>query len=673
MVTSTTSATTSSNIDVAGIVSQLMTVEQRPLTLLAQKEASYNAKLTAYGSIKGAVSSFSDAMSGLSDISKLQALTATSSDTSAATVTASSTAVAGSYSLNVTTLAQAQKLAAAGQTSQTSAIGTGTLTFDFGTITGGTLNASGKYDAPGGGLATSFDLNGNGTKTVTIGASNNTLQGIRDAINSAKIGVTATIVNDGSASPYRLVLSSDSMGKNNSIRISVAGDPALSNLLAHDPTTTTQNLAETATATNAVFKLNGIDVTKNSNTVTDAIQGVTLNLLKAPTATPVNVTVVQDTSAVNTAAANFVKAYNDLNTALRSNSSYDAATKKGGILQGDSVVLTLEAQVRAILNTAVSNTSGSLTTLSQIGVAFQQDGTLKLDTAKLNTAISNNFNDIKSLFAAVGSTTDSMVAYSSATTNTKSGSYAVNITQMATQGGVTGNVNLIPGTTIAAGTAVNVTLDGTTALVPLTAGVGYTPAALAAMIQSAINGVSAFSALGSSVTATTDGVTGFMTLTSNRYGGGSNISMADGAGTPVANFGMGVAGTAGVDVTGTIGGGAALGIGQFLTSTAGNATDLKIQISGGTTGARGTINYSQGYAYLLNQFATSMLASDGPLDNKTKGISTSITSIGKQRDALNLRLASIQKNYIKQFSALDAMLGSMNSTSSFLTQQLSKL
>lgn len=677
MATSATSVT-SGGIDVAGIVSQLMTVEQRPLTLLAKKEASYQAKLTAYGSIKGALDSFNSTMSGLSNLSKFQALTATSSDTSVATVTASSTAVAGTYSLNVTTLAQSQKLAAAGRTSQTAAIGTGaatTLTFDFGTIAG-TLNpATGHYPvAP----ATTFTSNGSGLKTVTIDATNNSLQGIRDAINNAKIGVTATIVNDGSASPYRLVLSSDSMGSSNSIKITTnvltGGDATVDALLANDPTGT-QNLAETATATNANFTLNGIAVTKTSNTITDAIQGVTLNLLKAPTTTAANITVSSDTSTVKASVDSFVKAFNDLNKALRSNSSYDAATKKGGILQGDSTVRTLQTQVRAVLGTAVSNTSGSLTTLSQIGVSFQLDGTLALDSTKLSTAISNNFSDIVSLFAAVGHSTDSMVAYSSATTNTLSGSYPVNITQLASQGSNVGTT-ILGAITINSGDKIDVTLDGTTATVPLTAGVGYTPAALAAMVQSAINGIPAFSALGSSVVATIDG-TGHMSITSNRYGSASNISMIDNVGAFVANTGMG-AGTPGVDVAGTIDGVAGTGSGQFLTSTAGTtvngtSTDLKIQISGGATGARGTVSYSQGYAYLLNQLATTELATDGPLDSRTKGINSSITDIGKQRDALNLRLAAIQKNYTKQFSALDAMLGSMNSTSSYLTQALAKL
>lgn len=782
----TTSATTGTNIDVAGIVSQLMTIEQRPLAALDQKEASYQAKLSALGTIKGALASFQTAVAGLTDAGKFQALKTTSSDSSIATASAAATAMAGTYSLDVTKLAQAQKLATAGQASQTAAIGTGastTLTFDFGTITGMLNTATGKYsggptstissgaftvptsasgtgtyalsidginlqapvtvDAGGtvvtaatldASLATflaantgysktgsfasnnlvltkadgtpinivttltgdtaagtfagagfvgttasspaSFLSNGNGTKTVTIDATNNSLQGIRDAINNAKVGVTATIINDGSATPYRLVLSSDSIGKSNSIKISVAGDAALSTLLTQDPGSTplNQNLAETVTAQNAEFKVNGIAVSKASNTITDAIQDVTLNLLNAPTTTPISVTVARDTTTASASVASFVKAYNDLNTALKNASAYDPTTKQGAILQGDATVLGIQSQVRAALGIPVSNPGGSITTLSQIGVAFQKDGSLALDTTKLNTAISNNFSDVAALFATVSKASDSLVAYSSATASTKPGNYAVDITTLATQGNSTGNVNLNAGsTTIAASTTMGVTLDGTTASVALAAGT-YTATQLAAMIQSAINGTSVFSSAGSAVTATING-SGFMSITSNRYGSASNISLASGAGTPVANF-MGAAPpapTAGVDVAGTINGAAATGSGQFLTSIAGNATGLKIQVNGGTTGARGAVTYSQGYAYALNQLSTSLLADNGPLDGKTKGINSSITDIGKQRDELNTRLAATQAQLTKQYSALDVMLSSMNQTSTYLTQQLANL
>lgn len=667
MATAAGSAT-SSGIDVNSIVSQLMTIEQRPLLALAKKEASYQAQLSAYGNIKGALSTFQSAVSGLSSIGKFQSLTATSADTGIITASAASTAVAGTYSIDaISKLAQAQKLAATGQASSTAAIGSGTLTFDFGTITGGAFDSiTGKYSGA------TFTSNGGGVKTVTIDATNNSLQGIRDAINAAKIGVTATIINDGGTSPYRLALTSDSIGKANSIKISVTGDAALSNLLAHDSANDAgQNLAETVTAQNAELKIDGVTVSKASNTITDAIQGVTLNLQKA-TATPVKLTVARDSAAIKSSVEAFVKAYNDLNKTLKDLSAYDPATKKGAVLQGDSTVRTLQTQIRAVFNTPVDNTSGSLTNLSQIGVAFQKDGSLALDSAKLNTAIANNFNDIASLFAAVGKANDSLVSYSSATSETKPGRYAVNVTTLATQGKSVGNFDLTAGlNTIAANTSVNVSLDGTSASVALSAG-SYTASQLAAMIQSAINGNSTFSSNSSSVAATVDG-SGFLTISSTRYGSASSVSLSDGTGTAVSAFMGTVANTAGVDVAGTIGTQAATGSGQFLTSDGGSSIGLKIQVAGGSIGARGTVSYSQGYAYSLNSLASAILSSNGQLDGRTIGINNSIKDIEKQREALNQRLENIEKRYRAQFTALDAMLSSMNATSNYLTQQLSAM
>lgn len=460
MVT-TTSASSSPSIDVNSIVTQLMTVEQRPLTKLATKEASYQAKLSAYGTIKGAMSAFQTALNGLSS-SSFQANSASSSDSTSVSASAFSTAVPGTYSLNVTSLASSQSLVAVGQASSTAAIGAGTsttVTFDFGTITGNTLNATtGKYGATlsatttngsttitaptanlavgatisgtgipvgatiasitdannfvisaaatatGTGVAltanATYTSNGAGTHSITIDSTNNTLSGIRDAINAANMGVSASIVNDGSSTPYRLVLASNTTGASNSLKITTnIGDAAIDSLLANDPTATaTQNLSETATARNAALTVNGIPMTKSSNTVSDAIQGVTLNLNKL-TATPLTLSVARDTTTVSNSIAGFVKAYNDLNSTLNNLSSYDAVNKKGAVLQGDAAVRTLKSQIRSLLSTSVSG-AGTYNTLSSIGVAFQKDGTLALDTTKLNTAISTNFSDIGTLFSS---------------------------------------------------------------------------------------------------------------------------------------------------------------------------------------------------------------------------------------------------------------------------------
>lgn len=649
-----------SGLDVNTIVSKLMTVEQQPLTLLNQKEAKFQAKISAYGSLKSAVASFQTAVQGLSNASSFQGVTATPADSTIVSATTSSSAVTGSYTLEVSKLAQSQQLAAVGQTSTTASIGNGTVTIDFGTISGGTFDSvTGKY------TGATFTSNGSGSKTLTIDATNNSLSGIRDAINAANIGVSASIVNDGGTSPYRLVLSS-AMGQSNSMKISVTGDAALGNLLGQDPTAT-QNMSELATAQNASFKINGVPVSKASNSVTDVIQGVTLNLLKTTTSAT-TISVARDNAAIQNSVGNFVKAYNDLNTTLKGLSGYDAATKKGGVLQGDSTVLQLQSQIRSILTTSVANTSGAITNLSQIGVSFQRDGTLALDATKLSNAISSNPQDIASLFAATGRTTDSLISFTSNTSNTKVGTYGVNITQLATQGTLTGSAAPVS-TTITAGVndTLDVSVNGTAATITLAAGT-YTAAALATELQSRINGASAISSASLSVIVTQSG--GAFTLTSGTYGATSSVAVTGGnglsnlLGTPTQTFGQ--------DVAGSIGGSAATGSGQSLTGV-GEADGLKIAVTGGALGDRGTVSYSQGYAYNLNTLATSILGTDGSISSRTSGLTASIDQIAKQRTVLQARLVNIEANYRAQYSRLDTMLSSMNQTSTYLTQQLNAL
>ena len=222
------------------------------------------------------------------------------------------------------------------------------------------------------------------------------MQGIRDAINTAKIGVTATIVNDGSGTPYRLVLSSEKSGVSNSLKISTSGgDGTIDALVANDPAGV-QRLNQTAAAQNANFTVNGIAITSATNTVTDAIQGVTLTLSK-PTTTQANLSVVRDTAAVKTAVTGFVDAYNALVSQLKSRSAFGepgAANKPA--LAGDGTVRMMLDQMRGVLSTGASG--GTLTSLAEVGITTKADGTLKLDTSKLNTAMTNNFSDVTNLF-----------------------------------------------------------------------------------------------------------------------------------------------------------------------------------------------------------------------------------------------------------------------------------
>lgn len=391
MATSSITASSTTALDVPTLVSQLMAVERRPIDKLNAKITSYETKISSFGTISGLVSSFQTASKSLS--TSLAKLAATPSDASVLSATAGSTAVPGTYAVSVSRLAQPQNLVAAGQTSSTAAIGDGTattVTFDFGTISGGTLT-DGVYSGA------SFASNGSGTASITIDGANNTLEGIRDAINSAAMGVTATIVNDGSGTPYRLALTSSSSGVSNSIKITTSGgDGSIDSLLGYDPAGT-QNLTQTLAAQNANLTVNGIAITSASNTVSEAIQGVTLTL-KNTTVTPASLTVERDTAAINTAAAGFVDAYNALASQIKSRSAYGTDTTEAGSLAGDGTLRLIQDQLRGIFNTPTSG--GTLTSLAQVGISFQKDGSLLLDSSKLGSAMSANFSDVTNLFSS---------------------------------------------------------------------------------------------------------------------------------------------------------------------------------------------------------------------------------------------------------------------------------
>ena len=385
----TSSSTTA--IDVPTLVSQLMAVERRPIDKLNARITSAEARISSYGTLSSLVSSFEAASKNFS--TTLQKLAATPSDASILSASAGNTAAPGTYTLNVSQLAQAQNLIAAGQTSSTAAIGDGTattVTIALGTISGGTLT-NGKYSGA------SFTPKGSGTTSITIDSTNNTLEGIRDAINAAAMGVTATIVNDGSGTPYRLALSASSTGTSNSLKITTSGgDGSIGALLNYDPAAT-QNMTQTLAAQNANLTVNGIAITSASNTVSEAIQGVTLTL-KNTTVASTSLTVARDTTAITTAASGFVDAYNALAGQLKSRGAYGTSTTPGGALAGDGTLRLLQEQMRNIFMTPASG--GTRSSLAEVGIAFQREGLLKLDSSALMKAINSDFNDVNNLISS---------------------------------------------------------------------------------------------------------------------------------------------------------------------------------------------------------------------------------------------------------------------------------
>jgi flagellar hook-associated protein 2 len=671
-----------SGLDVNGIIAQLMTLERRPLIALGQKEAGLQSRLSAYGLLKGAVSSFQSAMREFSSLSRFQGIRANSADGTIYTASASSIALPGTYAVEVKQLAQAQKLASKSFQNTTDTVGTGSLTIQFGTWSGGVFTANAAKAA----------------QTVTIGAAQGSLGGIRDAINAAKAGVTATIVNDGSG--YKLVLSSNDTGAANGLKITVSDGSDASNTdnaglsqLAYDPAGSAgngKNLAETVAAQNALLKVDGIDnISKASNTVSDVIQGVTLNLLK-PGAPGVSttLTVSRDTASVKSAVEGFVKAHNDLNKVVRDLTAYNAETRQGAVLQGDSSTRTIANQIRQVLASSLTGLTGSHTALWQIGVSLQTDGALALDGARLQAALDNSFGEIAGLFANLGKPSDSLVSYTSATDKTRPGSYALAVTQLASRGYLNGAGTAALADSVTPGTfnsafvvdANNDTLalkiDGVSSgTVTLAQGSYATAAALTAEIQSRINGDSALKAAGVTVSVTFDSANDRLVFTSDRYGSVSTLEVTSVDTATAATLGVSTgSGTAGVDAAGTLNGVAASGSGRYLTGASGNDVEgLKVEILGGSTGDRGTVGYSQGYAYRLDKLMTQLLASGGPIESRTTGLNSSIQDIDKRREALETRLELTEQRLRAQFTALDSLVAQLRSTGDYLSRQLASL
>ncbi|MCC8997257.1 MAG: flagellar filament capping protein FliD [Nitrosomonas sp.] len=644
-----------SGLDVNGIVKQLMALESRPLAALDAKEAKQQTRLTAFGTLKGALSSFQGSVAALANPAKFNGVTAGITDATLASVSATSSAVTGSHSLEVQTLAQAQKLKSANFATTSEVVGSGTLTIQFGTYSGG-----------------SFTLNSDkAAQSITIAPGNSSLAGIRDAINQADAGVTASIVNDGSGN--RLVIASKDTGLSNALKITAIDNDGNSNdnaglsQLVYDASTGgTSNLSETVAASNANFIIDGIAISKASNKVTDALEGVTIDLLKANPGTTTTLNLARDTAGIQGAVNSFVKAFNDLNKTIVDLSKYDAATKQASILTGDSTVRSLQTSLRNEISNPLTAAGGGLSLLSDIGISFQTDGTLQLDQTKLTKVLSDPTKDISTLFASVGKTTDSQVSFVSATSDTLNGKYSLNITQMATQGNALGGAAAALSINSGSNDTLDLSIHGVSASISIAAGT-YTASSLAAEIQSKINGSSAIASAGLKVSVTESA--GVLKIASNQYGAASTVSITGGNGK-ASLFGTPVE-TAGLDIAGSINGITATGSGQTLTGQ-GSSNGLVLKITGGGTGSRGDIDFAHGFAAKLDKVIDRMLDTH-LIDSRIDGINSTIKDIGSQRETLSRRLVDVEKRIRTQFSALDSMVASMTQTSNFLQQQLSKL
>lgn len=402
---SVTSLGVGSGLDLQGMLTKLMQVEQQPLTLLQKQQSSYQSKISALGTLQSSLAALQTAATGLTPSStqtateKFASYSASVADSTIASASAAKGAVAGTYSLEVSSLATAQRLVspASAFTSASTALNVdaGTLKIEFGKLTPATTTplAAATYTPDA-----TRELN----ISISAGAS---LNDIRDAINANNGGISATIVT-GTNGP-QLVLTSLKEGTDNVMQLSGLTGTDAGNFNFNPLTPAVGSLSESAagghSASNAAFTLNGIAGTSSTNAVTGVLDGVTLNLSKTNVGTPTTVTVSQNTTAGLTSALQaFVKAYNDANSTMGGLGTYNATTKIAGALQGDTSLRTAQSQVRSQLFGTVAGGSSAYQRLSDIGVSVARDGTMSLDTTKLSAAVSSDFTGVANLVAKVG-------------------------------------------------------------------------------------------------------------------------------------------------------------------------------------------------------------------------------------------------------------------------------
>ena len=369
---SITSSGIGSGLDVVGLVQQLVAAEGQPAqNRFAQQEARAQSKLSAYGSLKSSMSAFRDQLEKMESLDDLRPKSATSADPDKISVSVDSAAAPARHSVEVVQLAQAQKLESAAFASSDTVIGTGTLTLAVG--------------------AAQFD--------IEIDDQNNTLAGIRDAINNASdnTGISATIVNadDGS----HLILSAAQTGSDQAMTITQTGGDGGLSAIEYDVANGLTSLSETAQALDAHVRIDGFDVTSDNNSITGAIEGVTLDLKADSAGTTTVVTVENNLNAMREQLNAFVDSYNGLLDTFERLTKYDTETETAAALIGDSAIRGVRNQLRREMSVAVSDIAAS-GMLYDIGIETEVSGRLSIDETVMNEYLNKEFTNVGQYFAS---------------------------------------------------------------------------------------------------------------------------------------------------------------------------------------------------------------------------------------------------------------------------------
>ena len=388
-----------SNLDTQDIINKMVSLEARSMDLVEAKKQIEQQKLASFQELKNRLQTFKGVVTTLNTQSRFIVNKSVFSNNSfsdsnkVVDITTTSSASSGTYSLIVNNLATESKLITSGYAETTTSIASGTVTIVIGS---------------------------SASATVTINSTNNTLDGLRLAVNNLGLDVKASFLNDGDATnPYRLLISGTQTGSSGTVTMShtttqtpfSAGSSAIS-------------FETTQTARDASLSLDGVSITKSSNTVTDVISGAALKLQSAGSGT---ISLSTDTEAITTKVSDFVDEYNDISLFLAEQLALDSETEETGVLFGNFAVQNLQQILRSSISSKVTGISGDYTYLSQIGITTQSDGTIILDTDNFSDALVGDIENVSQLFSSNGSVTNSSVAYVGFTSDTEPGYYDIQV------------------------------------------------------------------------------------------------------------------------------------------------------------------------------------------------------------------------------------------------------
>ncbi len=657
-----------SGLDLAGIVEGLVEAERAPTEArLSVKQETITTELSAFGALRSSLSLFQSSLSSLKFTTSFSQMSAKLSDNSVFSVDVAEGAPTGSFNVEVNSLATKHSLATNASTAfndVTETIGTGTLTIRFGST------ATDPYSFTPDPTKT--------TQTIEISEANDntTVEGFRNYINTNDFGVEASIINDGNG--YRLVMTSKDTGASNSMEITVTNDGDADNednaglsQLAFNAAAQS-SATQTVAAQDANLLINGLSISRETNTVTGAIDGITLNLLKADQDNLISVEISESFAGAQSSVQEFVSGYNSLVGNIQTLTSYNAVDESAGILLGDFTVRNMSNQLRSVINNMINSSASNIRTLADMGITTESDGRLSIDSDQFEAAFSEYPEEVEALFINQGNVTDSNIEYVGASTSITAGEYSIFVDALATRGVYSGDV--INSLTIDADNdEFTISVDGVESnTIILTQGLYADGDALAQHIQAQINGDVKLKDKQVGVLVAYDSASNRFDITSQSYGSDSLISLTS-IDTDMENdLGLSIAtGSSGSDVTGTINGLPASGNGQILTSE--TSLGISLKIDGGATGSRGAVSITNGIIGKIDELLDGFLDNSGALKSREDGLSDELEEIQLEREELEDRISKLEDRFVRQFSALDSLLAQFNATSSFLEQQLQSL